>query len=64
MSEQALEVILGLIFIVLGILLLWRHRAFTKSSYYRYLFIAIAILFLGFGAYLAAESLMVAYENK
>lgn len=64
MSEQNFEVILGSIFIVLGILLLWRQRVFTKSSYYRYLFIAVALLLLGFGAYFVTESILIGYDNN
>ncbi len=57
MSETALETILGILFIILSIGILIRLKTFSKSKYYRYLFIATAILLMGFGIYLGYTGL-------
>lgn len=56
MSETALETILGIVFIILSLALFIRLHTLSKSKYFRYLFIAIGILLMGFGAYLIYAS--------
>ena len=57
MSMEALKVIVGIIFAILGIAILIRLKKLSKSRYYRYLFLATAILLIGFGIYLSTTVL-------
>jgi len=57
MSIEALKVIVGIIFAILGLTILIRLKKLSKSKYYRYLFLVTAILLIGFGIYLATNSL-------
>ncbi|MDX1783586.1 MULTISPECIES: hypothetical protein [Aequorivita] len=57
MSIEALKVIVGIIFAILGLAILIRLKKLSKSKYYRYLFLVTAILLIGFGIYLATNSL-------
>lgn len=57
MSIGALKVIVGIIFAILGLTILIRLKKLSKSKYYRYLFLVTAILLIGFGIYLATNSL-------
>jgi len=56
MTEE-LEILLGIIFSILGLAILIRLKKLSKSKYYRYLFLAGAILLIGFGIYLATRSI-------
>ncbi|PHR12316.1 MULTISPECIES: hypothetical protein [Aequorivita] len=56
MTEE-LEILLGIIFSILGLAILIRLKKLSKSKYYRYLFLAGAILLIGFGIYLATQSI-------
>ncbi|MBG43078.1 MAG: hypothetical protein CL530_03830 [Aequorivita sp.] len=58
MTEE-LEILLGIIFSILGLAILIRLKKLSKSKYYRYLFLAGAILLIGFGIYLATRSIYV-----
>lgn len=53
MSETALEVILGIVFLILGFALLIRLKKLSKSKYYRLVIAAAGVLLVGFGIYLA-----------
>lgn len=55
MSEPALQAILGIVFAILGIALIVKTKTLTKSRYYKYLFIIVGILMVGFAIYLALE---------
>ncbi len=55
MTEE-LEILLGVIFSILGLAILIRLKKLSKSKYYRYLFLAGAILLIAFGVYLATRS--------
>jgi threonine/homoserine/homoserine lactone efflux protein len=57
MSIEALKVIVGIIFAILGLAILIRLKKLSKSKYYRYLFLVTPILLIGFGIYLATNSL-------
>lgn len=57
MSIEALKVIVGIIFAILGLAILIRLKKLSKSKYYRYLFLVTAILLIDFGIYLATNSL-------
>ncbi|MBT0609174.1 hypothetical protein [Aequorivita echinoideorum] len=50
-----LEVLLGIIFVILGLAILIRLKKLSKSRYYRWVFLAGAILLIGFGISLAME---------
>jgi len=52
MSQEALEAILGIVFIVLALAIFIRLKKLSKSKYYRYIFIATGILLFSFGIYL------------
>ncbi len=57
--KEELEILLGIIFAILGLAILIRLKKLSKSKYYRYLFLAVAILLIGFGIYLATRSVYV-----
>ncbi len=56
MTEE-LEVLLGIIFSILGLAILIRLKKLSKSRYYRYLFLVVAVLLIAFGIYLATRSM-------
>ncbi len=56
MTEE-LEILLGIIFSILGLAILIRLKKLSKSRYYRYLFLIVAVLLIAFGIYLATRSL-------
>ncbi len=53
-----LEILLGIIFVILGMAILIRLKKLSKSKYYRYLFLAASILLIGFGIYLATNVIL------
>lgn len=57
MSEEALQIILGIVFAILGLAILLRLKKLTKSKYFKILFAFVAFLLIGFGAYLAVVSI-------
>lgn len=57
MSIEALKVMVGIIFIILGITIFVRYKKLSKSRYFRYLFLAVALLLVGFGIYLVTTIL-------
>ena len=56
MTEE-LEILLGIIFSILGLAILIRLKKLSKSRYYRYLFLVVAVLLIAFGIYLATRSM-------
>lgn len=57
--SEVLGIIVGVIFAILGLAILTRLNKLTTHKYFRYLFIVIAILLLGFAVYLAWRSIEV-----
>ncbi len=57
MSIEALKVIVGIVFVMLGLAILLRLKKLSKSKYFRYLFLIVSILLIGFGIYLATTVL-------
>ncbi|QAA83113.1 hypothetical protein EI546_15970 [Aequorivita sp. H23M31] len=51
-QESALGIIVGIIFIVLGLTLLTRYKTLTSHNYFRVLIFFVALLLLGFGIYM------------
>ncbi|OAB81468.1 hypothetical protein [Cochleicola gelatinilyticus] len=56
MSEEALQIILGIVFAILGLAILFRLKKLTTSKYFKILFAFVALLLIGFGVYLAILS--------
>ncbi len=50
--EEVLGMVVGMIFVVLGIILLLRFKTLSSHHYFRLLFIVVAIILIGFGIYL------------
>ena len=58
MSQEALEVILGIGFAILGLALFIRRNSLSKSKYYRILIVVTALLFMAFAVYLGIRSFL------
>ena len=56
---EVLGIFVGVIFIVLGVALIIWHKKLTSSRYFRYFFILISIMLIGFGIYLAGRSIYI-----
>jgi len=50
-TAEVLGIAGGMIFVGLGIMLLMRYKKLSSRKYFRFLFIVIAIMLLGFGIY-------------
>ena len=57
--SEVLGIAVGVVFAILGIGILTRLNKLTTHKYFRYLFIVIAILLLGFAVYMAWRSIEV-----
>lgn len=57
--SEVLGIVVGVVFAILGVAILTRLNKLTTHKYFRYLFIVIAILLLGFAVYLAWRSIEV-----
>ncbi|RFN57781.1 hypothetical protein [Marixanthomonas ophiurae] len=56
MSREALEMILGIGFAILGLALFLKRETLSKSKYYRVIMIVAAIMFVAFAVYLGFRS--------
>lgn len=57
--SEVLGIVVGVVFAVLGIAILTRLNKLTSHKYFRYLFIVIAIMLLGFAVYMAWRSISI-----
>ena len=57
--SEVLGIVVGLVFAILGLAILTRLNKLTTHKYFRYLFIVIAILLLGFAVFMAWRSIEV-----
>lgn len=56
---EALGIVAGLIFVVLGVALLIRFRQLTPSKYFRIIVLVISFMIIAFGIYLAGRSIYI-----
>lgn len=52
-QEEMLGILVGIIFIILGLALLIRYKKLSSHKYFRILIVFIAIMLVGFGVYTA-----------
>ena len=57
--SEVLGIVVGVVFAILGLAILTRLNKLTTHKYFRYLFIVIAILLLGFAVFMAWRSIEV-----
>lgn len=56
---EALGIVAGLIFVVLGVAFLIRFRQLTPSKYFRIIVLVISFMIIAFGIYLAGRSIYI-----
>ena len=49
--SEVLGIVVGVVFAILGLAILTRLNKLTSHKYFRYLFIIIAVILLGFAVY-------------
>ncbi len=57
MNNEVLGIVVGIVFAILGINILFRLNKLTSHKYYRYLLIVIGILLIAFAIYMVWKSI-------
>lgn len=59
MNNEVLGIVVGVVFAILGLAILTRLNKLTSHKYFRYLFIVVGILLIGFAVYMAWRSIYI-----
>ena len=57
MNNEVLGIVVGIVFAILGINILFRLNKLSSHKYYRYLLIVIGILLIAFAIYMVWKSI-------